>query len=1572
MKKFRKLSLVLAMSLVFTQMPLTGPVFTWAEPADESVSGTEAGRQDAENSEEAAKESDGKEKEEAAKETVSTQEEAAQETVSGQKEEKAAEEEPATGTVSTQDEEAASGNSVSSDAAETEEAAGEDANMVNATIWEEVQEAFNNHKNVTLSGDIKSGGTPLTVSKDTTVTLDLNGHTINRDAESNPGEFGSAIRIEEKGNLTLTDSKGSGTITGGINDSGGGVYVWMGTFTMSGGNITGNKATIGGGGVSVFGGTFTMTGGKIENNEAYQKDPTTGKEYGDGGGVRVIDKSTFTMKGGEICNNKAVQAGGGVYLQGTDGPVSFNMIDGLIQDNTVYDGWGGGIYAKSNGVTVSLNMAGGSIYNNVGGIEDGINPGYGGGIYLTSESSGKTYFTMTDGSISHNTVIDGNGKGGFGGGIYSETNGKGCWTLVNMIGGIIEGNTAGEWGGGVYMYNSGFTMDGDSIIDGNHAKNGGGIYVDGNVGGASLSMNNGEILNNTAKEWGGGVYMINSEFTMDGGSINHNAAGNGGNSGYGGGIYVHGNDGSASLSMNGGQICDNTSNGGGGIHLGSENSGKAFFYMTGGSISNNHARRNNDGGGHGGGIHSTTNGEGTWTLVNMTGGSIEGNDADKWGGGVYMRNSGFTMADGTINKNTAGNGDNTGYGGGIYIHGNGGGATFTLEKGAIESNKATKNGGGVYALSEKNAFADFIMNGGDIRYNDAAEHGGGIASGVNQHCWTRLLLNNGNISQNSAKRGGGLYTNWNISMLKNVNIRNNTASENGGGAYIDGGQLTVSGGSIDHNTAGIKGGGIYEKFLDAAEFNISGDLAINENTADGAQSNVVMADGGVVDSKFKINVKGKLDNSTRIGIKSIDAESGNLKNAVLTSGLKGNGLSENFVAEGKGTLSVNAAGEIEYIVPCTHDGGYTIVGAKEANCTEKGSTGEKHCNKCGALIESAKEIPINPDNHDYNEGKVTKPASRYVTGETTYTCNRCGHKKTLANIPCTEEDETSEDKKERDEDTMGADGKPGVESKTVTDEKTGEETETVSVQGKEVSKIVTDPESGKETVESLIWIGGLSGNYTYTGSAIKPSFRVYDGMKKLTEKTDYTVAYSANKDAGTANITVKFKGNYQGTDPIETSFTIDPAKLGVDVVAHDLGVAKKKSAQNPVPVLTFAATGKTVNKKNYEVSYDKEVKDAGNYIANIRANNGNFNESTTALVKVTDKNHLLENAKVTFNPSSYAYTGKEIVPDQSKITVKLGSNTLVMGRDVRIASIHNNILPGTATVILEAISSNQAGYAGSKTATFKIKGSREIKDVEITVEKSVPFAKGGAKPSVTVKDGDTVLKSGTDYTLSYKKNKAVTSGETAEVIIKGKGSYKGSVTKTFAIKKQNLNEIKDCITAEDQFTVKSKLKKAVVTIIDIDGKKLAVNKDYTVGAVDTDSDPANSEVSGNAFVKVTGTGNYEGEVKVAFCYKEASADLSKTKAMKIADQAFTGGQVKLSAKDLENILYTGSKSSPSYLKFGEDFEVKVNGYSNNVKKGTAKVTLKGKGKFAGKKTVSFKIKEKKGSYQGSLVGGEWK
>ena len=202
------------------------------------------------------------------------------------------------------------------------------------TTEEALKTAVANGGEVTLGDKITLTST-LTIPTGKSVTLDLNGYTLEANVNAD------AITIE--GTLTLKDSGTGGTITHGTNYTGRGVYVSKNAaFEMHGGTITNNSTSNDGGGVYVYGGSsgngqFTMTGGTISNN-------TVGNN-GRGGGV-CIDSAlagiggTFTMTGGTISGNTAEQYGGGVCVWGL---AKFTMTGGTITGNKVTEK-GGGVY----------------------------------------------------------------------------------------------------------------------------------------------------------------------------------------------------------------------------------------------------------------------------------------------------------------------------------------------------------------------------------------------------------------------------------------------------------------------------------------------------------------------------------------------------------------------------------------------------------------------------------------------------------------------------------------------------------------------------------------------------------------------------------------------------------------------------------------------------------------------------------------------------------------------------------------------------------------------------------------------------------------------------------------------------------------------------------------------------------------------------------------------------------------------------------------------------------------------------------------------------------------------------
>ena len=179
---------------------------------------------------------------------------------------------------------------------------------------------------ITLDSNTEIAAT-LQITKN--LTLDLNGCTLRMTGNTR------VFYVYNNATLTIQDSSAakSGTITGGNAGDGGGVHIGdnssEGHLVMTGGTITGcatdpSRGGGRGGGVFVFKGSFTMSGtAKITNCTA---------DWG-GGVVVHTGASTFTMNGGEISDCKASNTGGGVCLIGG---AWFEMTGGIIRDCKAY------------------------------------------------------------------------------------------------------------------------------------------------------------------------------------------------------------------------------------------------------------------------------------------------------------------------------------------------------------------------------------------------------------------------------------------------------------------------------------------------------------------------------------------------------------------------------------------------------------------------------------------------------------------------------------------------------------------------------------------------------------------------------------------------------------------------------------------------------------------------------------------------------------------------------------------------------------------------------------------------------------------------------------------------------------------------------------------------------------------------------------------------------------------------------------------------------------------------------------------------------------------------------------
>ncbi len=170
--------------------------------------------------------------------------------------------------------------------------------------WSALQDSIDRAEDgeiITLSEDLKAldADAQITIPAGKRLTLDLNGHVL--DSAMNPRQTERkrcVIKIREGAMLTLRDSGGSGVLTGGFHDNGGGVWN-LGTLIMEGGCVTGNTALESGGGVANYG-TMVLTGGSVQGNTALR----------DGGEVFNEAKARLTVGGDVVIGNDEAKHSG--------------------------------------------------------------------------------------------------------------------------------------------------------------------------------------------------------------------------------------------------------------------------------------------------------------------------------------------------------------------------------------------------------------------------------------------------------------------------------------------------------------------------------------------------------------------------------------------------------------------------------------------------------------------------------------------------------------------------------------------------------------------------------------------------------------------------------------------------------------------------------------------------------------------------------------------------------------------------------------------------------------------------------------------------------------------------------------------------------------------------------------------------------------------------------------------------------------------------------------------------------------------------------------------------------------
>ena len=220
---------------------------------------------------------------------------------------------------------------------------------------------------ITLNSNTEIAAT-LQITKN--LTLDLNGCTLRMTGT------GSVLKVSDRATLTIQDSSanGTGTITGGNAEYGGGVYVDNNaTLKMTGGCITGCHASRGGGGIYSSGNLYMGGTAKIEKCTG-SDDAIWNREksdiYADGGTVDGTVNNQGTIKRSE--GAAAVTVFNGTVYNRSAGKIEagiYGIYNGTVENNGTITGgtfYGAVMIRKGSLSWVSTgSISGGTFYGSI-------------------------------------------------------------------------------------------------------------------------------------------------------------------------------------------------------------------------------------------------------------------------------------------------------------------------------------------------------------------------------------------------------------------------------------------------------------------------------------------------------------------------------------------------------------------------------------------------------------------------------------------------------------------------------------------------------------------------------------------------------------------------------------------------------------------------------------------------------------------------------------------------------------------------------------------------------------------------------------------------------------------------------------------------------------------------------------------------------------------------------------------------------------------------------------------------------------------------------------------------------
>lgn len=459
-----------------------------------------------------------------------------------------------------------------------------------------------------------------------------------------------------------------------------------------------------------------------------------------------------------------------------------------------------------------------------------------------------------------------------------------------------------------------------------------------------------------------------------------------------------------------------------------------------------------------------------------------------------------------------------------------------------------------------------------------------------------------------------------------------------------------------------------------------------------------------------------------------------------------------------------------------------------------------------------------------------------------------------------------------------------------------------------------------------------------------------DGVKNLTEGTDYTLSLSQTG----RGITLTGTGNYTGERYCGAPRNAADANIVFDKTSYVY------TGSEWTPAFQLLVDGETISQADYDAVYSDNV-NVGQATLTITGKNSLYGTKTVNFeIKAKDignKDQEEVGMAVTVTAAAAGGADKEPV-----ITATYNGMTLEKGTDYTVGTDIINAGNGTYRRVITGI----GNYQGTYTVEYQAAGA-DLSDLIQRVTAATVTYNGNAQtpePDITWKSGnnDLGLVEGTDYSVTYASN---TNAGTATITLQGMGTYGGAVTGKFTIEQADMS-------------------KAVCYYVDADGSEVSTanyKMEYSPDGADVkpkvvvkfaqgadmvtlpESDykltySADTKIfAGTASVEIApsdSNSNFKTGTTKRLTYTIAQCNLTSTKITASIDRElfdYTGAEIALPT---ESVVYHSASKTDHTLKKGTDYTVACS--PTTVKDiGTYTMTITGSGNYTGVVTRTFEV-----------------